>query len=63
MVPTNIQFPGITGISVLAKLIYINSIVNWGHEGNFKPVYFFFHENILSAQKHSQTKNQLIKQK
>ena len=41
MVPTNIQFPGITGISVLAKLLYINSIVNWGYEGNFKPVYFF----------------------
>ena len=43
--------------------VHVSSIVNWGYEDNFKPVYFFFYEKILIAQKHSQTKNELIKQK
>ena len=32
----------------------LSSIVKWGYEDNFKPVYFFFYAKISRAQKHSQ---------
>ena len=37
-----------------------SSIVKWGYQDNFKPVYFFY-EKILRAQKHSQAKQNKIK--
>ena len=40
-----------------------SSIVNCDYQDNFKPVYFFFDEKILRAQKHVTSKNQLTKQK
>ena len=40
-----------------------SSIVYWGSQDNFKPVYFFFDENILRTQKHITSKSQLTKQK
>ena len=42
-----------------------SSIVYWGHQDNFKPVYLFifFDENISRAQKHITSKNQLTEQK
>ena len=36
-----------------------SSIVKWGYQDNFKPVYFFFKEKISRAQKHSQATKQL----
>ena len=39
-----------------------SSIVYWGYQDNFKPVYFF-DEKISHAQKHVTSKNQLAKQK
>ena len=33
----------------------VSSIVKWGYQGNFKPVYFFY-EKISHAQIHSQAK-------
>ena len=32
---------------------HVSSIVKWGYQDNFKPVYFFYGK-ILHAQKHSQ---------
>ena len=42
-----------------------SSIVYWGYQDNFKPVYlfFFFEKKISRAQKHVSSKNQLTKQK
>ena len=34
----------------------MNSIVNWGYQDTFMPVYFFFYENISHAQKASNAK-------
>ena len=33
-----------------------SSVVKWGYQGNFKPV--FFYEKISRAQKYSQANNQ-----
>ena len=41
----------------------ISSIVKWGYQDNLKPVYFFFYEKILSAQKCKSTKTNQQKQK
>ena len=31
--------------------VHVSSIGNWGYQGNFKPVYFFFYEKISHTQK------------
>ena len=33
--------------------VHISSIVYWGYQDNFKPVFFFFDEKISHAQKHA----------
>ena len=38
-----------------------NSIVQWGYQDNFEPVYFFY-EKVLSVKKANTHKNQLTKQ-
>ena len=43
--------------------VHANSLVYWGYQDNFKPVYYFFDEKISRAQKHVTSKNQLTKQK
>ena len=31
--------------------VHVSSIVNWGYQDNFRPVYYFFYEKILNAKK------------
>ena len=35
--------------------VHVSSLVKWGYQDNYKPVYFFY-ENVLSVKKHSQAK-------
>ena len=44
---------------------FVSSIVNWGYQDNFKPVYFFifFYKKNLHLQKHSQANINQLKQK
>ena len=35
--------------------VHVSSIVKWGYQDNFKPVYFFY-EKISHTKKHSQAK-------
>ena len=43
--------------------IHLRGIVYLGYPDNFKPLFFFFLDKILRAQKHATSKNRLTKQK
>ena len=45
------------------RQVHDSSIEKWGYQDNFKPIYFFFYENILSVQKRKSTKTNQQKQK
>ena len=44
------------GVAYFSILQAVSSIVKWGYQDSFKPVFFFFYEKISRAQKASNAK-------